>query len=206
MTPRDFPVLLRRHTATTAGAIILGLVALVFAWAADQASSLFEVLVERAPYAPLVVTPVGLAVIVTLTRRIAPQARGSGIPQVSAGAEDPKRAIAAGLISMKAAIFRLVATVTALLIGTSVGRERPTVQISAAIMAFVHCTLKIELSAAVVIAGGAAGVSAARRRHVASPKQVTATKSSRRSRGTRLTRKCPTTLLRLTRSASPTSA
>ncbi|GLS18241.1 chloride channel protein [Labrys miyagiensis] len=161
MTPRDFPVLLRRRTATTAGAIILGLVALAFAWAADEASKLFEILVEKAPYAPLVVTPVGLATIVALTRRIAPQARGSGIPQVSAGAEDPKRAVAAGLISIKTAIFKLAATVAALLIGTSVGREGPTVQISAAIMAFVHRTLKIELSAAVVIAGGAAGVSAA---------------------------------------------
>lgn len=161
MTPRDFPVLLRRRTATTAGAIILGLVALAFAWSADQASRLFELLVGKAPYAPLIVTPVGLALLVYLTRSLAPQARGSGIPQVSAGSDDPKRAVAAGLISMKTAALKFAATVGALLIGTSVGREGPTVQISAAIMAFMHRTLKIELSAAVVIAGGAAGVSAA---------------------------------------------
>ena len=55
MTPRNFPVLLRRRTATTAGAITLGLVALAFAWSADQASKLFELLVEKAPYAPLLV-------------------------------------------------------------------------------------------------------------------------------------------------------
>jgi H+/Cl- antiporter ClcA len=161
MTPRNFPVLLRRRTATTAGAITLGLVALAFAWSADQASKLFELLVEKAPYAPLLVTPAGLALLVYLTRRFAPLARGSGIPQVSAGSEDPRHAVATGLISMKTAAFKFAATVAALLIGTSVGREGPTVQISAAIMAFMHRSLKIELSAAVVIAGGAAGVSAA---------------------------------------------
>lgn len=161
MIARDLPVLLRRRTATTAGAIILGLVALAFAWSADQASKLFEILVEKAPYAPLVVTPAGLALLVGLTRRFAPLARGSGIPQVSAGSENPRLAVQTGLISVKTAIFKFVATVGALMIGTSVGREGPTVQISAAIMAFLHRVLRVELSAAVVIAGGAAGVSAA---------------------------------------------
>ncbi|MDQ0391239.1 chloride channel protein [Labrys monachus] len=161
MKAQEFPVLLRRRTATTAGAIVLGLVALVFAWTADQASRLFEMLFAQAPYAPLIVTPLGLGLIVAFTRRYAPQARGSGIPQVIAGSDEPDRAVGAGLISMKTAAVKFVLTVMALLIGTSVGREGPTVQISAAIMAFMHRILRIELSSAVVIAGGAAGVSAA---------------------------------------------
>lgn len=41
INPRDFPLLLRRRTATTAGAVILGLAALAFAWTADQAAKLF---------------------------------------------------------------------------------------------------------------------------------------------------------------------
>jgi H+/Cl- antiporter ClcA len=161
MRAQEFPVLVRRRTATTAGAIILGLIALGFAWLADHASLLFERLFEASPYAPLIITPLGLGLIVALTRRYCPMARGSGIPQVVAGSQDPGLAIAGGLISMKTAAFKLAMTLAALLLGTSVGREGPTVQISAAIMAFVHRTLKIELSAAVVIAGGAAGVSAA---------------------------------------------
>lgn len=159
--PRDFPVLLRRRTATTMGAVILGLAALAFAWAADEVAKLFQWMVEKAPYAPLAVTPLGLALLVALTRRFAPEARGSGIPQVSAGARDPHHAVTAGLISMKMAAFKFVATIGAIALGASVGREGPTVQISAAIMAFMHRLLKVELSAAVVIAGGAAGVSAA---------------------------------------------
>ncbi|WP_448955753.1 chloride channel protein [Labrys neptuniae] len=161
INPRDFPLLLRRRTATTAGAVILGLAALAFAWTADQAAKLFTLMVDKAPYAPLIVTPLGLALIVYLTRRFAPAARGSGIPQVSAGARDPQHAVSAGLISMKMAMFKFVATIGALLVGASVGREGPTVQISAAIMAYMHRLLRIDLSAAVVIAGGAAGVSAA---------------------------------------------
>jgi H+/Cl- antiporter ClcA len=158
---KGLPILLRRRTATTAGAITLGLVALSFAWLADQGSRLFELMFERYPYLPLIVTPIGLAVIVALTQRFAPAARGSGIPQVIAGAEDPKRAVAAKLISLDTALVKCAGTVAALLVGASVGREGPTVQVSAAIMAFVHRTLRIELSSAVVIAGGAAGVSAA---------------------------------------------
>ncbi|QEN86123.1 chloride channel protein [Labrys sp. KNU-23] len=161
MTPRELPILLRRRTATTIGAVILGLVALAFTWTADQAAKLFELMVEKAPYAPLLVTPLGLALLAWLTRRFAPAARGSGIPQVSAGARDPQHAVAAGLISMKVAAFKFAATIGAILVGASVGREGPTVQISAALMAFMHRLLKIDLSPAVIIAGGAAGVSAA---------------------------------------------
>jgi H+/Cl- antiporter ClcA len=48
-----------------------------------------------------------------------------------------------------------------LLAGGSVGREGPTVQISAAIMVAVHKALRVPVSSGVIIAGGAAGVAAA---------------------------------------------
>lgn len=48
-----------------------------------------------------------------------------------------------------------------LLAGGSVGREGPTVQISAAIMAAVQRWLRVPVSAGIIIAGGAAGVAAA---------------------------------------------
>ena len=48
-----------------------------------------------------------------------------------------------------------------LLAGGSVGREGPTVQLSAAIMVAVHRLLRVPVSAGVLIAGGAAGVAAA---------------------------------------------
>lgn len=158
---REYSITIRRRTATTVGAITLGVVAIAFAKFADEASRQFSHLYATYRYAPLVLTPLGLGLLVAITRRYFPAARGSGIPQIIAGADDPKHAIQTGLISMTTALFKMAATVLALCIGASVGREGPTVQISAAIMAFAHRLLRIELSTAVVIAGGAAGVSAA---------------------------------------------
>ncbi|MEO9168057.1 MAG: chloride channel protein, partial [Aestuariivirga sp.] len=147
--------------ATTIGAIALGIIAIGFAWLADAAAKQFSILFATYRYAPLLVTPLGLGLIVWVTRRFAPNARGSGIPQVIAGSDDPKHAVQVGLISAPTAMFKMLATAAALLVGASVGREGPTVQVSAAIMAFTHRILRIELSTAVVIAGGAAGISAA---------------------------------------------
>ncbi len=161
MNLRALPIIVRRRTATLFGAVLLGIAALVFARLADTASGLFLAFSARYTYAPLIVTPVGLGLIVALTRRFYPLSRGSGIPQVIVGCDDARHAVGRGLISIPTAIFKVVMTVAALLIGASVGREGPTVQVSAAIMAMAHRVMKIELSAAVVIAGGAAGVSAA---------------------------------------------
>jgi H+/Cl- antiporter ClcA len=158
---QSLPILIRRRTATILGAVLLGVAALVFAYTADWASKLFLIFYAHAPYATLVVTPAGLGIIVALTKTYYPLARGSGIPQVIVGCEDPRHAVGRGLVSIPTAVFKVVMTVLALSIGASVGREGPTVQISAAIMAMAHRLLKIDLSAAVVIAGGAAGVSAA---------------------------------------------
>jgi H+/Cl- antiporter ClcA len=64
-------------------------------------------------------------------------------------------------LSLKTAAAKFALTVAGLLLGASSGREGPTVQISATLMTLVHRIFRVPLSAAVVIAGGAAGVSAA---------------------------------------------
>ena len=142
------------------GAITIGLAALLFAKLADSASGLFDALAHRLWWAPLVVTPAAFAAIAWMTRRFAPEAAGSGIPQVIAAADDPKRALAR-LISPKTAIFKGVFTIVALLSGASVGREGPTVQISAAILGWYTRVLRAPMRASMIIAGGAAGVAAA---------------------------------------------
>ncbi len=154
-------VVVRRRLATTGAAVLLGLVALMFARNADFAQVLFAAALAHAPYAPLAATPAAFAAIVWITRRYAPAARGSGIPQVIAGAHGKDTPARDALTSIRTVAFKYVLTLLVLLFGGSAGREGPTVHISAAIMKAAHRLLRIELTSAVVIAGGAAGVSAA---------------------------------------------
>ncbi|WP_404335432.1 chloride channel protein [Sphingomonas sp. MMS12-HWE2-04] len=150
-----------RRLATGAGAVLLGLAALAFAWLGDRAQELFLRLVAAYPYAPLALTPLTFAVMAYGTHRWAKEARGSGIPQVIAASRMPEDARAAPLVSLRTAFAKVAMTLGVLAAGGSVGREGPTVQSSAAIMVACHRLLRVPLSAGVYIAGGAAGVAAA---------------------------------------------
>lgn len=111
--------------------------------------------------APLLITPAGFALIVWTANRYFPAARGSGIPQIVAASRRPEQEATGPLVSLRTAIAKLGLTLATLAVGGSVGREGPTVQVSAAIMVAVHRWLKVRITAGVFIAGGAAGVAAA---------------------------------------------
>lgn len=152
--------LARRRTATAIGAISLGLIAIVFAWMGDKAQEIFNEFQSQNPYVPLVLTPAVFVAIVWITNRWSPDARGSGIPQVMAAGRNLDLAYTK-LLSMPTAIAKLLLTVAMLLVGGSVGREGPTVQVAAAIMIVCHRLFRVPMTAGVLIAGGAAGVAAA---------------------------------------------
>lgn len=151
----------RARIAALAGAIVLSVVAVLFARAGEWAQTLFSVLYRAAPLSPLVVTPLVFAGVVWATRRWFPAARGSGIPQVMAAGHNPTAAAQGPLVSMKSAFGKLFGTTALLVVGGSAGREGPTVQVSAALMVAVHRWLRVPVTAGVIIAGGAAGVAAA---------------------------------------------
>ena len=154
-------VVARRRVATAAGAVLLAVVALTFARCADLAQLIFQRLTAAFSLLPLILTPLIFAGVAFATRRWASEARGSGIPQIIAAAEKPASAVAGRLANLKIAISKLILTLLMLVGGASVGREGPTVQVSAAVMVWVHRTLRIPITAGVLIAGGAAGVAAA---------------------------------------------
>jgi H+/Cl- antiporter ClcA len=152
--------LFRTRIAILTGAIIVGIVATLFAEAADWAGSVFERFASTWRWVPLATTPLMFMALVWITRRFAPLARGSGIPQVIAAQADPNGATRT-LISVRTVAAKALLTIGAILGGASVGREGPTVQLAAAIMGFTHRMLRVPLRGGVIIAGGAAGVAAA---------------------------------------------
>jgi H+/Cl- antiporter ClcA len=152
---------LRRRVATGVGAIILGIAALAFARLGDLAQLLFARFVAMSAYGAIFLTPAVFALVVFVTMRCFPEARGSGIPQVIAAARDPQREGVGPLVSIRTAFAKVSMTLLMLICGGSVGREGPTVQLSAAIMVSIHRLLRVPMSAGVLIAGGAAGVAAA---------------------------------------------
>ncbi|KQU61616.1 chloride channel protein [Sphingomonas sp. Leaf339] len=150
----------RTRAAILAGAILVGIVATLFAEAADWAGAVFDRYAKSWHWLPLITTPLTFMALVWVARRYAPLARGSGIPQVIAAQASPNEA-AKTLISIRTVVAKAVLTIGAVLGGASVGREGPTVQLAAAVMGFTHRLVRVPLRGGVVIAGGAAGVAAA---------------------------------------------
>ena len=151
----------RRRAATLVGALMVGLVALAFAKLGDMAQELFTQMQSDVWWFPLVWTPFLFWVFAAMTRIMAPDARGSGIPQVIAASHNAHSDYSRKLLSLRVALWKLLLTVGALFGGASVGREGPTVQVAAALMVKVHRWFRVNLTPGVMIAGGAAGVSAA---------------------------------------------
>ena len=151
----------KRRMAMLVSAVLIGLAALLFAELGDHAQALFSSVRSEYVWLPLVLTPVTFVIVAALTRRFASEAGGSGIPQVMAASRNPMGSAARALMSLRAAIAKIVLTVVALCGGASVGREGPTVQLAGSIMVQIHRLFRLRVTPGVVIAGGAAGVAAA---------------------------------------------
>lgn len=148
-----------------AGALMISVTAIVFAWASAQADGLFHAALARVgPYAALVITPAGLAVSVLLTRTVFPGAQGSGIPQVIAATKMQSTADVRAVLSLRVAMGKIALTVLGLGCGASIGREGPTVQVGAALMRALGQRAGLDdvgRLRGLVLAGGAAGIAAA---------------------------------------------
>ncbi|ACL61447.1 chloride channel protein [Methylobacterium nodulans] len=142
------------------GGLCVGAAAVLMAQLADAAQAAFRDLLALSPLAALAVTPLGFGLAVLLARRVFPNSEGSGIPQVIAArqiVEPERRAV---LVSLRVAVGKIVVMTLGLLCGASAGREGPTVQVGAAIMAAAGRRAP-EHQRGLLLAGGAAGVAAA---------------------------------------------
>jgi len=153
-----------RRVVFWVGAVLVSLVAIAFAWAANQADAIFHHGLAFSPYLVLAIAPAGLALSVWLTRHVFPGAQGSGIPQVIASLDMRDPAKVRAVLSLRVAFGKIVLTLLGLASGASIGREGPTVQVSASIMQALGQALALPRAAeqrALVLAGGAAGIAAA---------------------------------------------
>lgn len=154
----------KSHLVIWTGACTVGVVSILFALASNQAQILFRKTVSISPLLPLIVTPLGFAAVVYLTRRFFPAAQGSGIPQTIAALETPAAGLRSAMLSLRIALAKIFLTIVGLLSGASIGREGPTVQIGASIMhilgRFAYYS-RSELDKSLILAGGAAGIAAA---------------------------------------------
>lgn len=155
----------KRRLVFWTGAISVGLVAILFAVASEWADDSFHKLLGVSPYLPLLITPLGFALIVFLTRKYFPGSQGSGIPQTIASL-DPREnsAIREQVLSLRVAFGKILLTIGGFFFGASVGREGPTVQIGASIMHSLGRFTRFpqhDLDKGLILAGAAAGVAAA---------------------------------------------
>lgn len=160
----DWRIWVSRALVVTA-AVLAGLVVVAFTWLTEHAMALFSRAFAQAWWEPLLLTPLCAVAIVWLTRRFAPNAAGSGIPQVMAALEVPTDSPVRGkLVSIKLSAIKLLLTSWGGLAGLSLGREGPSVQIAAGVMAAVGRFLprkSVMGEHGLLVAGGAAGIAAA---------------------------------------------
>lgn len=153
------------RTIVLAYAVAAGLCVVIFTLMSETAFEWFHHLHERAPWAVLVWTPALTAFIVWATRRFAPGAAGSGIPQVMT-ALDPHlpRDMRHRFVSVRLTAAKMLLGSMSLLAGLSAGREGPSVQVAAGVMHNARRWLRPGSGMsdhALLVAGGAAGIAAA---------------------------------------------
>ncbi|HWU98766.1 MAG TPA: chloride channel protein [Oxalicibacterium sp.] len=116
------------------GAVFVALFSLLFAVIAEKMLAWNHGITQAYWWSALLMLPPAFALIRWLTIRLAPEARGSGIPQVMAAMNMPVCADQTRLVSMRQAMWKIVLTAAGLLAGASIGREGPSVQVGAAAM------------------------------------------------------------------------
>lgn len=146
-------------------AVLAGLAVVVFTLLADGAFALYSQLRSGWWWAPLLWTPAITALVVWATRRWAPGAAGSGVPQVLT-ALDPATPLRerSRFVSLRLSVVKILAVSGGMLAGLSIGRQGPSVQVAAGVM--LHARRWLSPNSGIshrelLVAGGAAGIAAA---------------------------------------------
>jgi len=150
----------RRRVLYIVGGLLVGAAAVGMAYLADKAQELFRAIIHDYPHAPFLLSPFGFAFCAWLARTYFPGSQGSGIPQVIAATRIADYKLGMHLVSLRVATGKVIVMMLGFLCGASIGREGPTVQVGASIMA-AFSWLSPARHSALLLAGSAAGVAAA---------------------------------------------
>ncbi len=150
------------------GAIITGIVSVFYAKLFLLAEAGTKFIFERASWSFLIITPVCFVLAWKIIDRYAPFSRGSGIPQVTAAIElsTPKtNHKVKSLLSLRIIFTKIFSSLIMVFGGGVIGREGPTIQISASIFKTIGDYLpawypKISRRN-MIVTGAAAGLAAA---------------------------------------------
>lgn len=146
------------------GALVVALVAMVFASASTWGNEIFARAIAMHPLLAFVISPVGFGAALWVTRTVFVGAEGSGIPQVIAALKLPELDQRRRVLSLRIAVGKIVLTTVGLCAGASIGREGPTVQIGAAVLHTAGRWISMpvhKMERSLILAGGAAGIAAA---------------------------------------------
>lgn len=149
-------------------ASIAGLIAVGYAKALFILESIARQIYSFGPFYCFIVAPLGFLGSWALVRFMAPEAAGSGIPQLMAATElrpECDELVLTRLLGVRTTFVKILSSGLCMLAGGAIGREGPTLQISGAVFNFVAKRMPREWAPlsrqSMLIAGGAAGLAAA---------------------------------------------
>ncbi|WP_299177774.1 chloride channel protein [uncultured Chryseobacterium sp.] len=150
------------------GSVITGFFAVMYAKIFAWGENLLHFIMNWNDWLIFIIAPIGFVLSWWLVKEFAPNAKGSGIPQVMAAVElaNPKEhKKIRNLLSLKILIFKIISSVVLVIGGGAVGREGPTIQIAGSVFRKVNEYLpdwwpKISKKN-MIMTGAAAGLAAA---------------------------------------------
>ncbi|MBL1220826.1 chloride channel protein [Chryseobacterium sp. L7] len=150
------------------GSVITGFFAVMYAKIFAWGENLLHFIMNWHAWMIFIIAPIGFVLSWWLVKEFAPNAKGSGIPQVMAAVElaNPKEHTKIrSLLSLKIIVFKIISSVVLVIGGGAVGREGPTIQIAGSVFRKVneylpHWWPKISKKN-MIMTGAAAGLAAA---------------------------------------------
>lgn len=150
------------------GSILTGILAVLYAKLFNYAESLLVYFMGLNTYLLLFLAPILFLLSYYIVRFLAPNARGSGIPQVMAALEisgTKDRAKVNQLLNLKIIFTKILSSLFMVLGGGAIGREGPTIQISSSIFEWIYSKIPKNWprlsQRSYILAGAAAGLAAA---------------------------------------------